>query len=333
MTDAAIGRDVLRPRPPGGMGAGALLALLVHAGLIVALAFSVRWRASEPEGVEAELWAAVPQVAAPEPVRAPPPKPAPEPRPEPAPPPPPPPPPKPEPTPKAEPPNEAQIALERERLKREAEERAAREQAEREKLERDRLEREKLERKKAERDRLEREKLEREKAEREKLERERAERERREREKLERERAEREQAERERERREKAERERREAQKLAKLREENLKRMQELAGGARPSTGTAAQTAGPSASYAGRIKARVKPNIVFTETVGGNPVAVVEVRAAPDGTIVGRRLAQSSGVPAWDEAVLRAIDKTEVLPRDTDGRVPSPIEIAFRVRE
>ena len=55
-------------------------------------------------------------------------------------------------------------------------------------------------------------------------------------------------------------------------------------------TGTAARTSGPSASYAGRIKARIKPNIVLTATVAGNPLATVEVRLAPDGTIVSRRL-------------------------------------------
>jgi len=58
----------------------------------------------------------------------------------------------------------------------------------------------------------------------------------------------------------------------------------------------------------------------------------VEVRLAPDGTIVGKRLVKSSGVKSWDEAVLRALDKTEVLPRDVDGRVPSPVTIEFRPR-
>jgi len=31
--------------------------------------------------------------------------------------------------------------------------------------------------------------------------------------------------------------------------------------------------------------------------------------------------------------VLRAIDKTEILPRDTDGRVPSPMQLEFRPRD
>jgi colicin import membrane protein len=51
---------------------------------------------------------------------------------------------------------------------------------------------------------------------------------------------------------------------------------------------------------------------------------------APDGTITGRRLVKSSGHRSWDDAVLRALDKTEVLPRDVDGRVHSPVIIEFR---
>ena len=59
----------------------------------------------------------------------------------------------------------------------------------------------------------------------------------------------------------------------------------------------------------------------------------VEVRCAPDGTIVGKKLIKSSGNAAWDNAVLKAIDKTEVLPRDTDGRVHSPLVISFRPKD
>ncbi len=103
--------------------------------------------------------------------------------------------------------------------------------------------------------------------------------------------------------------------------------------GSPSSTGTAARDAGPSAGYAGRIVARVKPNIIFTDEIAGNPAAEVELRMAPDGTIVSRRVVKSSGVAAWDDAVLRAIDRTAVLPRDVDGRVPSPIVIVFRPRD
>jgi colicin import membrane protein len=120
--------------------------------------------------------------------------------------------------------------------------------------------------------------------------------------------------------------------KLAQQREENLRRMQGLAvgSGSDNAKGSAAQSAGPSASWAGRVQARVKPNIVFTDDFSGNPKAEVEVRMAPDGTIVGKRVVKSSGNKAWDEAVLRALDKTEMLPRDVDGRVHSPVVIEFR---
>jgi len=86
---------------------------------------------------------------------------------------------------------------------------------------------------------------------------------------------------------------------------------------------------GPSDSYGGRVRARIKPNITFAEDIEGNPAAEVEVRCAPDGTIVSRKLTKSSGNASWDAAVLKSIDKTEVLPRDVDGRVPSPIIINF----
>ena len=81
------------------------------------------------------------------------------------------------------------------------------------------------------------------------------------------------------------------------------------------------------------MAAKVRPNIVFTEDIAGNPIADVEVRTSPDGTIISRKLVKSSGNKAWDDAVLRAIDKTETLPRDVDGRVPPNITIGFRPRD
>jgi len=126
-----------------------------------------------------------------------------------------------------------------------------------------------------------------------------------------------------------------EEKQLEALRLQNMKRISGLAGatGTASASGTAMVAAGPSASYGGRIRARIKPNIVFTEELVGNPSATVEVRTAPDGTIVGRKLLKPSGDSAWDEAVLKAIDKTEVLPRDIDGRVPPVLEISFKPKD
>lgn len=125
------------------------------------------------------------------------------------------------------------------------------------------------------------------------------------------------------------------AKKSEMQRQENIKRMAGLAGaaGSATATGAAPQSSGPSPGYAGRIRARIKPNIVFTADIAGNPTATVEVRVSPDGTITSRKLIKSSGNAAWDEAVLKAVDKTEVLPRDVDGQVPPSMEISFRPKD
>jgi colicin import membrane protein len=280
---AKSARDELMPRRLGGMGRGAALALLVHVGLIIAIAFSVNWRRSADAGVEAELWAAVPQVAAPPLVAPPQPAPQPTPKVEP----PPPPPPKVEP--KSEPQPDPQIAIEK----------ARKEKEERERL--DKLEKEKQEKQaRAEREKQERERLEKEKREAA--------------------------AKAEREKREKAAEEKR----LADAREAQMQRVLGMAGapGTAPG-GTAAQSAGPSASYAGRVIARLKPLSVFSDAYAGNPKVEVELKLGSDGTILSKRIVRRSGVPAWDEAVLRAIEKAEVMPRDTDGRVPPSILISW----
>ena len=81
------------------------------------------------------------------------------------------------------------------------------------------------------------------------------------------------------------------------------------------------------------MAAKVKPNIVYPDMVNGNPRAEVRVRAAPDGTITGVQLVQSSGNKAWDDAVVRALHKTDTLPRDTNGKVPSELLIGFRPQD
>lgn len=274
VASAAHGADPLRPQRPAGLGRGAVLALLVHGGLLLALALGVSWRASEPTGATAELWAAVPEFAAPAAV-APPPEPVPRPLPVPA----------RAPAAKVEPApsRDAEIAVEKAKREREREREKEREQVAKAEADKKR---------KADQDEQRKKLVAADKAD----------------------------------KADKAEQEQRE-----KFRQDALKRIKGQAGatGGPTATGAAARDAGPSAGYAGRIIAKVKPNIVLTDSVPPTSRAVVEVRAAPDGTIVGRRLVKSSGSKEWDDAVLRALDRTEVLPRDVDGRVPSPMEIGF----
>ena len=93
--------------------------------------------------------------------------------------------------------------------------------------------------------------------------------------------------------------------------------------GAQGSTGTALQSSGPSASYAGKIVERIKSNTKFSDSNAGRPTVKVLVRVNNGGSILSRGIVSSSGNKAWEEAVLRAIDKMETLPRDTDGTIPA----------
>ncbi|MEO7244289.1 MAG: cell envelope integrity protein TolA [Rubrivivax sp.] len=304
MNAAVEPSELLRPRPAEGLGRGAALAVVVHLGLVIALAFSVHWRRQPVTTFNAEIWSALPEQAAPKAVLAPPP-------------PPPPPTPRAEPRPTPTPPPRADADIALEQAKRRA--------AEREQVREQDKQREQERKAQREREAQAVAKRQREaeaatlKQQRELQDKRRAELERKA-----------EEARREEARQEEA---RREAA-LAQQREANLKRMLGQAGvtgatGGADSTGSAARDSGPSPSYGGKIIARVKPNIVLTDSVPPSLEAVVEVRASATGTVLARRIVKSSGNAIWDEAVLRAIDRTGTLPRDTDGRVPSPIIISF----
>ncbi len=318
------------PPPPEGRQGSLLIAIAAHAALFLALTLATQWR-TQPQIVqaEAELWSATPQAAAPrlqEPLPEPQPEPEPpkpEPKPEPKAKPTPPPPPAPDPAIER---RDAQIALEKKK------------QIEKKK-EAEKLEKEKAEKEKAELKRKEREKEE--KAAKEKAEKEKAEKDKKAQEdkalekKKAAEKAEADAKKRKQDEAKKAADAKADAARMDALRSENIKRMQGLAGasGGENATGSALKSSGPSSSYAGRLVGRIKPNITYPGDVVGNPRAEVEVKVSPDGTILSRRIVQSSGNRAWDDAVLRAIDKTEVFPKDTDGRVPSVIVLGFRPQD
>lgn len=325
---AADTRQEFAPPHTPGMLRALVMALVAHAALVAVLAIGVAWkRELPPATVEAELWSAIPQEAAPPPPPEEPPEPAVEPEPA----------PKPTPTPPppvvkpAEPeaPSKADIALAKEKERRIAEEKQKELQAQ------------KAEARKAQEKReLEKQALE--KAAKDKQDKARAQL--REKEQLEKEKLAKEKAARE--AKEKADKAKLadaaklKAQKAAKedakrteeLRQQQIARMTGLAGasgsGAPGSTGTAAKSSGPGANYSGRIQAAVKPNITFTDTIVGNPKTEIEVSLSASGEILSKRIIKRSGNKAWDDAAENAIDKTRKLPLD-DGKVWSPMIIVI----
>ncbi len=301
--NANVARMEFAPPPTQGLVRALALAIVAHALLLAGLALSVQWkRDATPVTVEAELWSALPVQAAPKP-------------PDPVPPP-------PEPVVKppvakevvAPPPvpvplgPDPSIAIAREKAKLQKERLLEQERLERDKREKDATKAKKLKDEKEARDTELREKLARDKKLQQELQ------------------------------KTQSAKTDADAKKVAELRKLQIERMNRMADQATGSgdanaTGSAKQSSGPSASYAGRIVARIKPNITYTESLAGNPVADVEVRTSPDGTIISRKLIKSSGVKSWDDAVINAIDKTEKLPPDVDGKVIPSLTLGFRPKD
>jgi colicin import membrane protein len=299
---AQSARFEFAPPPTPGLVRAVGLAILAHGLLLAMLAAGVQWKhQAAPVTAEAELWSAIPQEAAP-------PLPLPEPEPvalppESA-------PPIPVPVVAPEPDPSIAIAQEKERLEKEREKQQRLEKLAKDKKKQERLEEEKRLKEKQKKEKLQKDQEARDKALRDKAAADKA-------------------------KQQDAKAAAADAKKLADLREQNLKRMAGLAAGAGGpnATGTAAQASGPSPGYYGRIAARIKANLVFADTVAGNPRVEVDIRLAPSGSILSVKIAQSSGSKAWDDAVVRAIEKTETLPADTDGRVPTTMQFAFRPKD
>jgi colicin import membrane protein len=282
--------DFVPPRDAGSVRAFTL-ALLAHGLLIAALTWGVNWKRSDQSvSFEAELWSNVAQEAAP--ALAPPP----------------PPPPPPEPVVKApavQPPPapDVDIALEQEKKRKQLAQQKQAEAVAQKQKERAQAEQAKekiAKEQKAKEDQAKRKALEDAK----KLE-----------------------------ARKQEAREQTSAAALDKQRRENIARAMGLAGasGDDNARGSAQKSSGASAAYKARLAALFKRNINFStaDSIQGNPEAVVQVKVSSTGLIMSKSLTKSSGVPAWDEAVLRAVEKTERIPLDENGKVVPDFPIRF----
>ncbi|MFN9749465.1 MAG: TonB family protein [Burkholderiales bacterium] len=277
--------------PPGSggrFGIGISIATAAHIVLILVLAWGIHWKSQAPEPMQAELWAVIPQIAAPPakspteisstrstPIR---------------------------PSPKESPrlieksppsrrqPNtqelqDAQLAIEKKRREIESRTEKKRQESELEKLkagEREREQAKEIEKKKAE-ERQQKEQLE----------------------------------------------------KIETIRKKNLQRLlDQTDASSENSPGTAARnTGGISGNYAGKVRATVIPNIINIQNVAGNPTTEVKVTFAPDGRVISQVITKSSGVGEWDDAVLRAIDRTRIFPRREDGTMPAHLILSFSPKD
>ena len=330
MATAQAHSDFLPPPAPG-LGRALVLALIAHGLLVLALTYAVHWKGETPMATfSAELWAPLPMEAAPP--ALPPEPPAPEvesivappvPAPEPA---------------RTAPPTSPKLDADIATAERKAQQKK---QDEREKLVQEKKKQE--ERRQTEKRELEQRKDEALKAEESKRRKE-----------LDAAKAQDVKRLKEIEAAQAAEKKRLKDQEIAKQQEadrlreeqaqsENLRkdareRALKLAGAAAgsgnaSSTGTAAQNAGPSASYGAKVVAAIRPNIASIKELSASLTAEYDVYTDASGKIMSAKIRKRSGDAYWDDAALNAILKTEKLPFDENGRVPSPMTISLRPRD
>jgi colicin import membrane protein len=85
------------------------------------------------------------------------------------------------------------------------------------------------------------------------------------------------------------------------------------------------------ADYLSRIRGKIRGNIVLPPDVKGNPEAIFDVTQLPSGEIVTARLRHSSGNAMLDEAIERAILKSNPLPKPEKSDLFSrTLELSFR---
>nr|WP_314624690.1 cell envelope integrity protein TolA [uncultured Noviherbaspirillum sp.] len=328
------------PKEPGGWRSFTL-AVLVHLALLALLWIGVRWQNETPTAVEAEIWSPQAQQAAPkpqsepEPVQPPPPpaRVVEAPKPQPAPP--------PVERPVEKPAPNPDIALEQEKKRRLKEEKERREEEEREERAAQKLAQEKKEQADARKKELAR-------AEADKERRLEAERER----KLEQQAAQKREAEEEKKRelaeaaeakRKQAEAEKKRAQAKAEAEAAEQRRVEDLARMTAQATGSggsgqAARSQGPSrgdAGYAAKVAGKIRSNTVFNvpDELANNPAVEYAVDLLPDGSVRGIRKVKGSGVPGFDEAVRRAIEKSQPFPPDNSGRAPSGFTVSHKPKD
>jgi colicin import membrane protein len=126
--------------------------------------------------------------------------------------------------------------------------------------------------------------------------------------------------------------------KLDKERSARLAQLQGMAGGgsnssggglAKSGTGTGSGGTATSPGYSDKVQRRVRPNIVWAGDTAGLET-LVAVRCSPTGTLLSATISRSSGNEQWDAAALRAVNRSDPMPVDTNGQAPASFTITLR---
>ncbi|MFT4065367.1 cell envelope integrity protein TolA [Paraburkholderia sp.] len=96
-------------------------------------------------------------------------------------------------------------------------------------------------------------------------------------------------------------------------------------------SGTGSGSGGTAASpgYADKVRRVVRPNISWGGETEGLET-VIAVRCSPTGTLLSASVSRSSGNSAWDAAALRAVQRSDPMPLDVNGKAPESFYITLR---
>lgn len=83
-------------------------------------------------------------------------------------------------------------------------------------------------------------------------------------------------------------------------------------------------------TYASRLIAKIRSNIILPPSIIGNPESIFDVEQLPTGEIIAVKLRKSSGNKSLDDALERAILKSSPLPRPQRDATPRQVEIKYR---
>lgn len=124
-------------------------------------------------------------------------------------------------------------------------------------------------------------------------------------------------------------------QKMAAQHDEQLRRLTESAGSGGSGDAPKSQGARADPSYTQKVGAKIRNNTVFNgaDDVSGNPSVEIAIELLPDGSIRRLRKTKASGVPGFDEAVTRAIEKSQPFPPDKSGQVPSGFTVSHKPKD
>lgn len=85
------------------------------------------------------------------------------------------------------------------------------------------------------------------------------------------------------------------------------------------------------ADWVGKVRAKIRGNVVLPPDIKGNPEAIFDVVQLPTGEVLSVKRRKSSGHPALDDAIERAILKSSPLPKpDKSESAPRAFELKYR---